>query len=82
MCHGQECWRPYRLGARRAFINTWGILFLIEYSVQTRITDALPVGMFGVLLIVVAVELKARLKTDNYWITGLIAQLAVLFGLA
>jgi len=87
MCHGAGGLAAhYRFGARGGLSLILGgiLLFLIGIlCADPEITDALPVGMFGVLLIVVAVELaKHGLKTDNYWITGLIAVLAVLFGLA
>ncbi|NLV27424.1 MAG: sulfate transporter [Methanomicrobiales archaeon] len=87
MCHGAGGLAAhYRFGARGGLSLILGgiLLFMIGIlCADPEISGALPIGMFGVLLIVVAIELaKHGLKTDNYFVTGLIAVLAVPFGLA
>jgi len=87
MCHGAGGLAAhYRFGARGGLSLLFGgvLLFMIGILCSDlEISGALPVGMFGVLLIVVAVELaKHGLKTDNIIVSGLIAVLAVPFGLA
>ncbi len=87
MCHGAGGLAAhYRFGARGGLSLILGgvLLFLIGILCEDPdISGALPVGMFGVLLLVVAVELaKHGLKTDNIIVSGLIAVLAVPFGLA
>jgi MFS superfamily sulfate permease-like transporter len=87
MCHGAGGLAAhYRFGARGGLSLILGGIILYSIGIlciDPDITKALPIGMFGVLLVVVAVELaKHGLKTDNGIVTGLITVLAVPFGIA
>jgi MFS superfamily sulfate permease-like transporter len=87
MCHGAGGLAAhYRFGARGGLSLVFGgvLLFLIAgICTDSDIVKALPVGIFGILLIVVATELiRHGLKTNNYLVTIIIAALSVPFGLA
>jgi MFS superfamily sulfate permease-like transporter len=87
MCHGAGGLAAhYRFGARGGLSLILGGLVLLLTGVictDTNFSSALPVGMFGVLLVVVAIELaKHGLKTENLLVSGLIAVISLPFGLA
>jgi len=87
MCHGAGGLAAhYRFGARGGLSLILGGMALLVIGLictDTNFSSALPVGMFGVLLIVVAIALvKHGLKTENLLVSGLIAVISVPFGLA
>ena len=87
MCHGAGGLAAhYRFGARTGVSLIFGGLLLLVLAVicaDPEIVLALPKGMFGVLLVVVAIELiKYGINTQKWVITGVIGLLAIPFGLA
>ncbi len=87
MCHGAGGLAAhYRFGARGGLSLLFGGLFLLLIAgicADPAIVNALPIGMFGILLIVVAFELaKHGIKTKRWLVTGIIAVLSIPFGLA
>lgn len=87
MCHGAGGLAAhYRFGARGGLSLILGGIILLVIGIictDSNFSTAIPVGMFGVLLVVVAIELaKHGLKTDNLVVSGLVAVIAVPFGLA
>lgn len=87
MCHGAGGLAAhYRFGARTGFALIFGGFLLASLAIicaDPKVVMALPKGMFGVLLVVVAIELiKYGINTQKWVITGLIGLLAIPFGLA
>lgn len=87
MCHGAGGLAAhYRFGAKTGFALIFGgilLLILAFICADPAVVMALPKGMFGVLLVVVAIELiKYGINTQKWVITGLIGLLAIPFGLA
>ncbi|PWR74863.1 putative sulfate/molybdate transporter [Methanospirillum stamsii] len=87
MCHGAGGLAAhYRFGARTGLSLVFGGLLLIVIAgicTFPDIVSALPKGMFGILLVVVAIELARHgLKTTDRIVSGIIAVLSIPFGLA
>jgi len=86
MCHGAGgLAAQYRFGARGATANVMAGLILIGIALFFSSADLialLPHGIFGALLIFVAIELsRYALVTDNIWIAGIMAVAALFFGI-
>ncbi|MDD1723855.1 MAG: putative sulfate/molybdate transporter [Methanospirillum sp.] len=87
MCHGAGGLAAhYRFGARGGLSMVIGgclLLFIAGVCTTPDIMKNLPEGMFGVLLLVVAIELASHgIKTKNRFVTAVIALLAIPAGLA
>ncbi|PKL60777.1 MAG: sulfate transporter [Methanomicrobiales archaeon HGW-Methanomicrobiales-4] len=87
MCHGAGgVAAHYRFGARHgSALIIGGIILIVASTLLTnpKTLDAIPDGVFGALLLAVAIELiKHGAKTDNRLITGIIAILAIPAGIA
>lgn len=87
LCHGAGGLAAhYRFGARSGLSLVFGGILLALIAgicAYPDIVSALPKGMFGILLVVVAIELtRHSLNTTNRIVTVIIALLAIPFGLA
>ncbi len=82
MCHGAGgLAAQYRFGARTGGANIINGLILLPIALffaSPEFVAIIPLGVFGTLLVFVAIELaKSGLKTDSYIVTGVIAILAL-----
>ena len=82
MCHGAGgLAAQYRFGARTGGANIINGLILLPIALffaSPEFVTIIPLGVFGALLVFVAIELgKSGLKTDSYIVTGTIAILAI-----
>jgi len=82
MCHGAGgLAAQYRFGARTGGSNIISGLILLPIALffaSPEFVAIIPFGVFGALLVFVAIELgKQGLKTDSYIVTGIIAILAL-----
>jgi len=82
MCHGAGgLAAQYRFGARTGGSNIISGLILIPIALffaSPEFIAIIPFGVFGALLVFVAIELgKHGLKTDSYIVTGIMAILAL-----
>lgn len=82
MCHGAgSLAADYRFGARTGGANVISGLVLLPVALffaGPQFVEIIPVGIFGALLIFIALELgKNGLKTDSYLVTILIAILSL-----
>jgi len=87
MCHGAGGLAAhFRFGARGGLSMIFGgviLAFIAFICAYPDIVAALPRGMFGILLIAVAIELiRHAIKTNNQFVTAIIGVLALPFGLA
>lgn len=83
MCHGAGgLAAQYRFGARTGGSNIISGLILLPIALffaSPEFVAIIPFGVFGALLVFVAIELgKHSLKTDSYIVTGVIAILALI----
>ena len=83
MCHGAGgLAAQYRFGARTGGSNIISGLILLPIALffaSPEFVAVIPYGVFGALLVFVAIELgRHGLKTDSYIVTGIIAILALL----
>lgn len=83
MCHGAgSLAADYRFGARTGGANIISGLMLLPVALffaGPQFVQIIPVGVFGALLIFIALELgKNSMKTDSYLVTILIAVLSLL----
>lgn len=83
MCHGAGgLTAQYRFGARTGGSNIISGLILLPIALffaSSEFVAIIPFGVFGALLIFIAIELgKHGLKTDSYIVTGIIAILALI----
>jgi MFS superfamily sulfate permease-like transporter len=83
MCHGAGgLAAQYRFGARTGGSNIISGLILLPIAMffaSPEFVAIIPFGVFGALLVFVAIELgKHSLKTDSYIVTGIIAILALI----
>ncbi len=83
MCHGAGgLAAQYRFGARTGISNILSGIILLPVALffaSPYLISIIPVGVFGALLVFVAIEIgKHGLKTDSYIITLVIAILSVL----
>jgi MFS superfamily sulfate permease-like transporter len=86
MCHGAGgLAAQYRFGARGAAANTMAGLVLIGIALFFSSPDLialLPTGIYGALLVFVAIELgRHALTAGNSWIAVAMAATALLFGI-
>jgi MFS superfamily sulfate permease-like transporter len=86
MCHGAGgLAAQYRFGARGAAANVMAGLVLIVVALFFSSADLiaiLPPGIFGALLVFVAIELgRHAVVTDNLWVAVAMAVTALLFGI-
>ncbi|OPX62334.1 putative sulfate/molybdate transporter [Methanoregula sp. PtaB.Bin085] len=86
MCHGAGGLAgQYRYGARTGGANVYaGFIFIILalFFTSPQVLSIIAVGVLGALLVFVGIEMgRHGLKTDSYVITGLIALLALVFGM-
>lgn len=82
MCHGAgSLAADYRFGARTGGANIISGLMLLPVALffaGPQFVLIIPVGIFGALLIFIALELgKNSMKTDSYLVTILIAVLSL-----
>ena len=82
MCHGAGgLAAQYRFGARTGGSNIISGLILLPIALffaSPEFVAIIPIGVFGALLVFVAIELgKHGLKTNSYIVTGLVAVLAL-----
>ncbi|MFB0518467.1 MAG: putative sulfate/molybdate transporter [Acidobacteriota bacterium] len=82
MCHGAGgLAAQYRFGARTGGSNIISGVILLPIALffaSPEFVAIIPFGVFGALLVFVAIELgKHSIKTDSYLITGIIAILAL-----
>lgn len=82
MCHGAGgLAAQYRFGARTGGSNIISGLILLPIALffaSPEFISIIPLGVFGALLVFVALELgKHGLKTDSYIVTGSVAVLAL-----
>jgi len=83
MCHGAGgLAAQYRFGARTGISNILSGIILLPVALffaSPYLISIIPVGVFGALLVFVAIEIgKHGLKTDSYLITLVVAILSVL----
>lgn len=83
MCHGAGgLAAQYRFGARTGGSNVISGLILLPIALffaSPEFFAIIPFGVFGALLVFVAIEIgKHSLKTDSYIVTGIIAILALI----
>jgi len=86
MCHGAGgLAAQYRFGARTGGSNIISGLILLPVALffaSPEFVAIIPFGVFGALLVFVAIELgKHSVKTDSYLITGIIAILALVINM-
>ena len=86
MCHGAGgLAAQYRFGARTGGSNIISGLILLPIALffaGPEFVALIPIGIFGALLIFVAIELgKHSLKTDSYIVTAIIAILALIINM-
>lgn len=86
MCHGAGGLAAmYRFGARTGGANIVAGLFILIFAVAfapPEVLTLIPFGVFGALLVFVAIELgKHSIKTESYLVTGIIAVLTLALGL-
>ena len=86
MCHGAGgLAAQYRFGARTGGSNIISGLILLPIALffaSPEFVAIIPLGVFGALLVFVAIELgKHGLKTDSYFVTGIIAILALIINM-
>lgn len=86
MCHGAGgLAAQYRFGARTGGSNIISGLILLPFALffaSPEFVAIIPFGVFGALLVFVAIELgKHSLKTDSYIVTGIIAILALIINM-
>ncbi|MDN7025605.1 sulfate transporter [Methanoculleus sp. FWC-SCC1] len=86
MCHGAGGMAAqYRFGARTGGANIAAGLFILAFALlfaPPEVLTLIPIGIFGGLLVFVAIELgKHSIKTDSYIVTAVIAILTLAVGL-
>lgn len=86
MCHGAGgLAAQYRFGARTGGSNIISGLILLPIALffaSPEFVAIIPFGVFGALLVFVAIELgRHSIKTDSYLITGIIAILALVINM-
>jgi len=86
MCHGAGgLAAQYRFGARTGGSNIISGLILLPIALffaGPGFIAIIPLGVFGALLVFIAIELgKHSLKTDSYIVTGIIATLALMINI-
>ena len=86
MCHGAGgLAAQYRFGARTGGSNIISGLILLPIGIffaSPEFVAIIPFGVFGALLVFVAIELgKRSLKADSYIVTGIIAILALMINM-
>ncbi len=86
MCHGAGgLAAQYRFGARTGGANIAAGIFILAFALlfaPPEVLTLIPIGIFGGLLVFVAIELgKHSIKTDSYIVTALIAILTLAVGL-
>lgn len=86
MCHGAGgLAAQYRFGARTGGSNIISGIILLPIALffaSPEFVAIIPLGVFGALLVFVAIELgKHSLKTDSYIVTITIAILALIFNM-
>ena len=86
MCHGAGGLAAmYRFGARTGGANIVAGLFILIFAVAfapPEVLTLIPFGVFGALLVFVAIELgRHSIKTESYLVTGIIAVLTLALGL-
>ena len=86
MCHGAGgLAAQYRFGARTGGSNIISGVILLPIALffaSPEFVAIIPFGVFGALLVFVAIELgKHSVKTDSYLITGIIAILALIINI-
>ncbi len=86
MCHGAGGMAAqYRFGARTGGANIAAGIFILAFALlfaPPEVLTLIPIGIFGGLLVFVAIELgKHSIKTDSYIVTALIAILTLAVGL-
>ena len=86
MCHGAGGLAgQYRYGARTGGANMYaGVIFIILalFFTSPQVLSIIAVGVLGALLVFVGIEMgRHGLKTDSYLITGIIAVLALVWGM-
>jgi MFS superfamily sulfate permease-like transporter len=87
MCHGAGgLAAQYRFGARTGGANVYAGIILFALALLFASSDMLalfPTGIFGALLVFVAIELgRHSLKTDSYLVSGIMVILAFFAGMA
>jgi len=87
MCHGAGgLAAQYRFGARTGGANVYAGIILFILALLFASSDMLalfPTGIFGALLVFVAIELgRHSLKTDSYLVTGIMVIVAFFAGMA
>ncbi len=87
MCHGAGgLAAQYRYGARTGGSNIISGLILLPVALffaGPQFVSIIPVGVFGALLVFVAIEIgRHSLKTDSYLVTGIVAVIAFLVNFA
>lgn len=86
MCHGAGgLAAQYRFGARTGGSNIISGLILLPIALffaSPKFVAIIPLGVFGALLVFIAIELgKHSLKTNSYIVTITIAILALIFNM-
>ena len=86
MCHGAGgLAAQYRFGARTGGSNIISGLILLPIALffaSPEFVAIIPFGVFGALLVFVAIELgRHSLKTDSYIVTGIMAILALIINI-
>lgn len=86
MCHGAGgLAAQYRFGARTGGSNIISGVILLPIALffaSPKFVVIIPFGVFGALLVFVAIELgRHSIKTDSYLITGIIAILALVINM-
>jgi len=87
MCHGSGgLAAQYRYGARTGGSNIISGLILLVIALffaGAGFVELLPLGIFGALLVFVALELgKHSFKTESYVVTGIVAVLSLIFNIS
>jgi MFS superfamily sulfate permease-like transporter len=86
MCHGAGGLAgQYRYGARTGGANVYaGIIFIVLalFFTSPQVLSIIAVGVLGALLVFVGIEMgRYGLKTESYFVTGIIAVVALAFGM-
>ncbi len=86
MCHGAGgLAAQYRFGARTGEANIIAGIIMLGFAVfftTPEMLSAIPVGIFGALLVFISITLfQSGLKTDSYIISGITAVVAFITGM-